>query len=331
MKKILICFVFLISFLMVGCGKYGEKDVIKDLTKKISSSKGYYIEGQMQIINNEDVFNYDINVSYQNKEYYRVSLKNKANNHEQIILKNDDGVYVLTPSLNKSFKFQSDWPYNNSQVYLLQSIIRDIKQDNQKKFNQTNNRYTITTKVNYPNNKKLTKEIIYMDKNLNIKEVQVLDNDNNAQIKMKFNSIDLKATFDKKYFALNENVKNSTAQTIKEVTSIEDVVYPMYLPKNTQLTDQEKITKNNGERIILTFEGENPFMLVEETVTPEQELSVIPTYGEPEILIDTIGAISDTSITWASNGIEYYLVSDVLSSNQLIEIAKSMYVLPVSK
>jgi len=38
----------------------------------------------------------------------RVSLKNKTNNHEQIILKNSDGVYVLTPSLNKSFKFQSD-------------------------------------------------------------------------------------------------------------------------------------------------------------------------------------------------------------------------------
>jgi len=40
------------------------------------------------------------------KDMYKVSLTNKANNHEQIILKNNDGVYVLTPSLNKSFKFQ---------------------------------------------------------------------------------------------------------------------------------------------------------------------------------------------------------------------------------
>ena len=29
---------------------------------------------------------------------------------------------MVTPSLNKSFKFQSDWPYNNSQVYLINSI-----------------------------------------------------------------------------------------------------------------------------------------------------------------------------------------------------------------
>ena len=32
---------------------------------------------------------------------------------EQIILKNDEGVYVLSPNLNKSFKFQSKRPYNN--------------------------------------------------------------------------------------------------------------------------------------------------------------------------------------------------------------------------
>lgn len=56
-----------------------------------------------------------------------------ANNHEQIILRNKDGVYVVTPSLNKSFKFQSEWPYNNSQVYLLQSIVDDIKDDEGKK------------------------------------------------------------------------------------------------------------------------------------------------------------------------------------------------------
>ena len=27
----------------------------------------------------------------------------------QIILRNEEGVFVLTPALNKSFRFQSDW------------------------------------------------------------------------------------------------------------------------------------------------------------------------------------------------------------------------------
>ena len=65
--------------------------------------------------------------AYLKKDKFRVGLTNKTNNHEQIILKNDDGVYVITPSLNKSFKFQSDWPYNNSQIYLSCLKLANIK------------------------------------------------------------------------------------------------------------------------------------------------------------------------------------------------------------
>jgi outer membrane lipoprotein-sorting protein len=114
MKKIVWLGLIVFLFLLTGCGKYGEKDIVKDLNKKIDGCKGYYLEAQMEIINNEDIYKYDVKVSYQNDDLFRVSLKNKANSHEQILLRNEEGVYVLTPSLNKSFKFQSEWPYNNS-------------------------------------------------------------------------------------------------------------------------------------------------------------------------------------------------------------------------
>ena len=93
MKKILgICFVTLL--LLTGCGKYGEKEVVKDLAKKSKNLKAYYLEGKMEIVNNEDVYTYDVKVAYKKGDFYRVSLKNTSNNHEQIILKNSDGVYV---------------------------------------------------------------------------------------------------------------------------------------------------------------------------------------------------------------------------------------------
>ena len=56
-------------------------------------------------------------------------------------------VLVVTPSLNKSFKFQSDWPYNNSQIYLLQPIIRDLKNDDKRTFEETKDGYIFTVKV----------------------------------------------------------------------------------------------------------------------------------------------------------------------------------------
>src|SRR5574344_2478149 len=153
MKKLLI--VVLSCFLLAGCTKYSEAGIIKKLEKKVDKVQGYKIKGMLTINNGDDKYTYNVDVSYKKKDYFRVSLQNKSNNHEQIILKNKDGVYVLTPSLNKSFKFQSDWPYNNSQIYLIQTLITDIKNDSSYTVEKNKSGYVITSKVNYSNNENL--------------------------------------------------------------------------------------------------------------------------------------------------------------------------------
>lgn len=332
MKKYVLTLLLFCSVLLVGCGKTTEKDVVKDITKNVSKSNGYYIEGEMQIINNEDTYTYDVKVSYQKQDKYRVSLTNTANNHEQIILKNSEGVYVITPALNKSFKFQSEWPYNNSQVYLLQSLINDLENDEDKTFEEKDGMYILKSKVNYPNNNNLQSQLIYIDKGMNFKEVHVLDQNGIPQIKMKFNKIDMKATFDKKHFALNENLKSSnTDETYESVSKIEDTIYPMYMPQETHLVSEDTVNKDDGERLILTFEGEKPFMLVEETASVAEETEIIPVVGDPHIILDTVAAVTDTSISFVSNGIEYYIASDVMSQDELINVARSLSVSALEK
>ena len=58
---------------------------------------------------------------------------------------------------------------------------------------------------------------------------------------------------------------------------------------------------------------------------------IIPTYGEPYRLMDTIGVMTDNSLSWSSGGIDYYLVSDVLNTNELVNIAESINILPTMK
>ena len=286
----------------------------------------------MEIYNNEDIYTYDVTVSYKNDNFYRVSLKNTSNNHEQIILKNNDGVYVLTPSLNKSFKFESEWPYNNSQVYLLQSLINDINNDKSLSFEEKEDKYVFTTEVNYPNNRTLIKQNIYLDKKLNLKEVHVLNESGNAEIKMVYNKIDKSPTFNDNYFELNKNLEAvSDVDITKQVVSIDDVIFPMYIPENTALSSQDTIAKTNGERIILTFSGDKPFVLIEETVDIKDEFEIIPTIGEPTMLVDTVGLVSSNSVSWISGGMEYYIASDVLSNEEMVMVAKSISTIPVMK
>ena len=132
----------------------------------------------------------------------------------------------------------------------------------------------------------------------------------------------------------NNDVSNNTedgSNKVKETATIDDIIYPMYLPVNTYLTGQERVSTENGERLILTFTGDSSFTLVEETVSYSSRPEIIPTYGDVELIGNSLAVINDNSANWFDNGIEYYVVSDVMSTEELLQVVKSISVLPVSK
>ena len=332
MKKLSLFLLVIACFLVTGCGKNSESDVLADLDKKVNDGKGYVMAGTLEVLNNDDIYNYEVETAYKKDDYYKITLTNTSNNHEQIILKNDDGVFVLTPSLNKSFKFQSDWPYNNSQVYLLQSIISDLENDDKRTFKKDDKDYVFTSNVNYPNNRSLVSQKVTFDKDLKLKEAIVLDSDDVPNMTLKVKDIDFSPSFKKNYFEIDTIMSTvSTEEETVETSAIDDVVYPLVLPEGTKLTNEEKVDISGGERVILTFSGDKPFLLVEETVKAMDESTVIPTMGEPVIFMDSFGVLSDNSINFTSGGINYYLVSDVMNQDELLEVANSINVLPTMK
>ena len=84
-------------FLLSGCGIKSSDNVLNELEKKLEKANTYYLTGVMEIMNHEDTYTYDVKVSYQKEDYYKIELVNNLNQHEQVILRNDDGVYVYTP------------------------------------------------------------------------------------------------------------------------------------------------------------------------------------------------------------------------------------------
>ena len=347
MKKIFLTIAIIATLCLTGCGALKDKDIKDSFIKDVESLKSYYMEGTLKLTNNDDTYEYNVEVNYKKDNKYKVSLKNKANDYEQIILKNDDGVYVITPSLNKSFKFQSDWPNNNSQSYLLDSVANDLKNDSAYKFSQKDKNYVFTTKTNYPNNPQYVRQNITIDKNRKLQKVEVQDENGVTYIEFTPKTIDNRAKFNDSQFSLEEvtknfsnnekiednkenseeNVDTNVEESNTESTSkIDENVFPLYLPNNTTLSDKEVIATDSGERVIMTFSGDNPFVLVEETVKPSQNLEIIPTYGEPFMLVDAVGSLTDTSYTWTSGGVEYYIVSDQLNKNELLDVARSINV-----
>lgn len=322
-KNILLSLVLIFTIFLAGCGKFDSDKELNKFVNKINKLNSYYLKGTMEISNNEDIYNYKIDAAYK-KGNYKISLINTTNDHEQIILKNSDGVYVVTPSLNKSFKFQSEWPDNSSQAYVLSSLAKDIKSDTNKIIEETKNNYIVKVKVNYPNNPSLVYEKIYFDKDMDLKMVEVYDENDLVKMKVVFDKIDYQAIIKDEIFELETYIDEECCEESSGSGLIDNIIYPLYIPDETYLKEKETINTDTGERVILTFAGLKNFIIVEETIDVSDEFEIIPVYGEPLLLNESYGAISANSLTWHSSDVSYYLSSKDLTTKEMLEIATSL-------
>ena len=108
------------------------------------------------------------------------------------------------------------------------------------------------------------------------------------------------------------------------MVQIDDAIYPLYTPANTYLNAKELVTSGDSSRVIMTFSGDKNYVIVEEASNTNDEMEVIPVYGSPLMINDTVAALSSNSIYWSFAGIDYYIVSDNLSQNEMITLANSL-------
>lgn len=331
MKKFKFLLVILAVMTFCGCGKTKSSNVIEKFRDKVNSTKSYQVTGSMEIVSNEETFTYDVNVDYKYDEYYKVTLLNKTNDHEQVILKDGESVYVVTPALNKSFKFQSEWPDNSSQSYLLKSLLKDIEKTENPVVDENDEYYIITADVNYPNNNSLKSEKIYFDKNGELKEVQVLNKDGYAIIRMKFNSIKYSVKFEDDHFTLDSLVTNCEEDDSAckkddsaSTGALEDIIYPLYLPEDTHLSTKDTVKTDDGDRVIMTYAGAKPFMIIEEATKASKEMEITSITGDPLFLSNAIGALGSNSLEWQSNKTNYYITSSYLTQDEMRTIAESL-------
>ncbi len=300
--------------------------VISEYKKNLNTEK-YELTGQMDIVSNEELYHYDVKVDYMQGDYYKATLINKDNNHEQIILKNESGVYVITPELNKSFKFQSEWPYNSSQAYILSSLLKDLENDSNVVYEEKEDSYILSSTVNYPNNSSLISQKIIFDKDCMPKQVEVYNKEGITNIDFKISQINLKPDFDKDIFDVN----SSASKDCCSVSKLDEIVYPMYLPEGTLFKNEETIKTDSSERVILTFSGDKSFVLIEEASKAPEEFEINTTSGELVFYENVLGNLTGSTLNWTMDGKDYYIISDNLTNEEFLKVASSTSVVSLTK
>ena len=321
--------VILLVVFLSACGAESKEDVLKKLSTKWVETKGYELDAKMEISTGSEPRLYEVNVWHTKPEFYRVKVSQTGEDVSQTIVRNKEGVFVITPTLGKTYKFQSDWPEKNSQAYLIGSLAKDIKADKDSVMTENKNSYIFETKTRNSHQKMLPTQQIYISKKTLLPtKVSISNDQKEQQILITFDKITLgtsrNAADYKADMPTEETTENETASTDVELPVFQ-TYYPSLQWEGVDMLDEKVVKNEEQKRVILTYGGEKEFTIIQSPIT-KKSVDLVPVFapGDPADLGFAIGAITDKSISWEQEGIQFFLASNSMTREEMMTVASSM-------
>ena len=325
MKKIIsISLILCLGMLLFTSCERGEK-VVEDFPSVVTKIESYKVTGKLQSMFPSGTKECLVTVYFKKPNYYRVEVDNAVLNEKQIVIKNDDGVEILVPSVNKSFKVKSSWPLNSSYPYLFQSLSKDIVSDEGKTKEKDENFTTLNLKTKMFETATPTDEkIVFNNKTGYPEEVYVYDESHNLVSKFIYEKIEINIDIDNDLFDSVKTLEslNEYYQDIVE-TFVRAITYPTYYPVDASLSE-EVIKGSTIKMAIMKFDGTSPFTIIEEFLV--NSTTPVTSYLDGDIYVmgGNISVITENTIFFYEQGVEYTIASNTLSVIEMIKTGDSL-------
>jgi outer membrane lipoprotein-sorting protein len=346
--------VMCVVIVLVGCGKKDASDVIADLDKTMNKLESYEGSGTMTLHTGTKPQEYSVDVWYQSPSYYRIALKNATKDVTQIVLKNDEGVFVLTPQLNKSFRFQSDWPEKQGQAYLYHTLVQSILQDKNRQFTTEGDTYVFDVVSNLQNHS-LVRQRVWLDKDDYAPlRMEASDAESNVLLEVKFSSFVFNKKFDDDSFDMERNMMSYELSSVAtmaeddgsagtdndEATSESDdvgvnsdakkaaksfgILIPSYIPDGVVNKDISDITLDGEAGVLLRYDGDYSFTMIESRPTERAVSALSGTMVDLGFTMATLLGDEKKTLTWMDQGVEFRLSTGDLPEEEMVKIAQSL-------
>lgn len=318
----------LMMIVLSGCGKESPEEVLEKISDKWVETKGYDVKANMEIRSGNEPRLYNVEVWHTKPQLYRVNVSQKESNMQQTITRNEEGVFVSSPALGKTYQFKSDWPNQNSQAYLIGSLAADIKADKKRKMEETKTTYIFHVATR-SNQKELlpSQSIVINKKSLLPKEVRLYDKDHNEQIVVKFDKITLgKTRAASEYTVEMEQLEQKDKPVSAEFTQAKlETHYPTISWEGVTKLEERVLERDGVKRIILTYGGDKTFTIIQ-SIQQAKAPDTVPVFAQGDLadLGTTIGAKTDNSISWDLNGMHFFLASDSMTQEEMMAVAASI-------
>lgn len=298
-----------------------KSNSLEKTMEKVQAYEKYTMTCNMEMVENDELKSYLVNVSYMKndkKENYKVELYDKSLNQSQVILRNNDGVFVLTPTLNQVFKFQSDWPSNSPKPYIYKSLLEMLDKGEVEK---TKEGYLVKGDITYPNDSRVKSQEVLFDKSLAPVRVVVYDKDEAEIIKVEVSEFNSNPKLGDDNFNQEKVLKESASQYSNVSSALP--LYPVALMGSK--LESEDVSKIEGTtNHILKFTGDKTFTVVESVMNTNDTVTVDAIDGEVVDLVDGVAFYNNNQLTMMQSGIMCKVYSNDLSKDEMVSIINSM-------
>lgn len=328
MNKLLKYFIFLLilisSFSLISCKK--EEAIEKSFPEIVQELNSYKLVGRLESNYPTGTKECEVVVYYKNPNLFRVELTNAGNNEPQVMIKNNDGIFVLLPVVNKIFKVESSWPNNSSYPYILQSLSKDIISDENLITIKENNKTYLEFNAKMFDNAVVSKQKVTFNNDTNMPE-EVLIYDETDSLIMRFivNKIEQNINIDDLKFKVNDSMASLRLSYASNPISFDRLVsYPTYFPEGASLVAENVVGTVNDKTVFMKYGGDSPFTIIEQYVMAYEDTKTIYASGNIYIMGGAICIASNNTIFFYDSGMEYTVASNHLNYNTLIMMGESL-------
>lgn len=320
----IICLLMLCTLTLKSC----KKDVVveENFPEMVAKMKSYKLVGKLESMFPSGTKECMVTVYYKQPNMYRVELKNVGSNEPQIMIKNNDGVYVLLPTVNKVFKVNSSWPINSSYPYLLQSLSKDIISDDSTIVTKDGDTTTLEFKAQLFDNAVATKQKVMFNSKTGLpKEVVIYDDKDTTIVRFVVESLDVDGDVSDELFAVDTSLTAARLSYEEEPLVFDRAItYPTYYPEDSSLVQEVITGTNDNKKVIMKYDGSAPFTIIEQYVNISDVTKTQYITADIYTMGGAICFVSNNNINFYDNGIEYTLASSALDYQTLVQMGESL-------
>ena len=323
MKKIIVSILMFTAIItLVGCKK--TKNVEESFVQIVNDLSSYKLVGKLESNFPSGTKECIVTVYYKKPNLYRVELLNANSVEGQIMVKNNEGVHVIIPSVNKTFKVNSNWPNNSSYPYLLQSLANDIVSDDNIVTTNDGNYTTLELKAKLFNRDDGNTQKIIFDENQLPKEIYIYNKNNELISNFKITSIEKNISIDDTLFNTRETLETlNTYYQDNPLTFDRTINYPTYYPEGTSLKEEVIKGDASNKYAIMTFSGNVSYTITQKYLNNNERETIEYLNGDIYVSEGVFVVVDSNNITFYNEGIQYTIASNNIELLEMIKMGNS--------